>query len=102
MHVTDLAQAHLLGLEYMHKNKGFAAFNLGNGNGFSVLDVIESCEHVVKKTILYDLDMRRAGDPPMLVADSSAASCELDWESKFGDLDALIQSAWNWHKSLGI
>jgi len=102
VHVTDLAQAHLLGLEYMKGHRGFSAFNLGNGNGFSVLDVIGSCERVVKKTVPYDLDMRRVGDPPILVADSSAASCELDWEPKFGDLDALIQSAWEWHKSLGI
>ena len=102
VHVTDLAEAHFLGLEYMKGHRGFSAFNLGNGGGFSVLDVIGSCERVVKKTIPYDLDMRRVGDPPILVADSSAASCELDWEPKFGDLDALIQSAWEWHKSLGI
>jgi UDP-glucose 4-epimerase len=102
VHVTDLAQAHLLGLEYMKGHSGFSAFNLGNGNGFSVLDVIGSCERAVKKTIPYDLDMRRAGDPPVLVADSSAAICELTWEPKFTDLNVIIQSAWDWHKSLGI
>jgi UDP-glucose 4-epimerase len=102
VHVTDLAEAHFLGLEYMKGNSGFSAFNLGNGSGFSVLDVIGSCESAVKKTIPYDLDMRRVGDPPMLVADSSAAAYELSWEPKFGSLDALIQSAWKWHESLGI
>jgi len=102
VHVTDLAQAHLLGLEHMQNNKGFSAFNLGNGDGFSVLEVIGSCERAVKKTIPYDLDMRRAGDPPVLVADSSAAICELTWEPKFTDLNVIIQSAWEWHKSLGI
>ena len=102
VHVTDLAQAHLLGLEHMQNNKGFSAFNLGNGDGFSVLEVIGSCECAVKKTIPYDLDMRRAGDPPILVADSSAAICELTWEPKFTDLNVIIQSAWEWHKSLGI
>jgi UDP-glucose 4-epimerase len=86
----------------MKDNSEFSAFNLGNGSGFSVLDVIGSCEHAVKKTIPYDLDMRRAGDPPMLVADSSAATYELSWGPKFGSLDALIKSAWKWHKSLGI
>jgi UDP-glucose 4-epimerase len=101
VHVTDLAEAHFLGLEYMKDNSGFSAFNLGNGSGFSVLDVIGSCERAVKKTIPYDLDMRRVGDPPMLVADSSAATYELNWEPKFGSLDALIQSAWKWHESLG-
>lgn len=102
VHVTDLAEAHFLGLEYMKCHSGFLAFNLGNGSGFSVLDVIRSCERAVKKTIPYDLDLRRAGDPPILVADSSAAICELAWEPKFGDLNALIQSAWEWHKSLDI
>jgi UDP-glucose 4-epimerase len=102
VHVTDLAEAHFLGLEYMKDNSGFSAFNLGNASGFSVLDVIGSCERVVKKTIPYDLGMRRVGDPPMLVADSSAAINELGWEPKFGELDALISSAWGWHKSLGI
>ena len=77
VHVTDLAEAYFLGLEYMKVNNGFSAFNLGNGSGFTVLDVIGSCERAVKKTIPYDLDMRRAGDPPMLVADSSAATYEL-------------------------
>ena len=102
VHVTDLAEAHFLGLEYMKAHSGFSAFNLGNGSGFSVLDVIGSCERVVKKTIPYDLDVRRAGDPPILVADSFAASSELDWEPRFGDLDTLIQSAWEWHKPIGI
>jgi len=100
VHVTDLAQAHLLGLDYMKDNSGFSAFNLGNGSGFSVLDVIKSCERVVKKTIPYDLDFRRVGDPARLVADSSAAILEISWEPKFSDLDTLIESAWKWHASL--
>lgn len=100
VHVNDLAEAHFLGLEYMKSNSGFSAFNLGNGSGFSVLDVIGSCERVVKKTIPYSLDKRRAGDPPILVADSSAARSELDWRPKFEDLDKLVQTAWKWHKSL--
>ena len=102
VHVTDLAQAHLLGLEHMKHNRGFSAFNLGNGSGFSVLDVIRSCERVVKNTIRYDLDFRRAGDPDRLVADSSAAIREISWEPKFIDLDTLIESAWKWHTSLKI
>ena len=99
VHVTDLAQAHLLGLEHMKHNRGFSAFNLGNGSGFSVLDIIESCERVVKNTIAYDLEPPRAGDPPRLVSDSSAAICEINWAPKFSDIDTLIESAWAWHKS---
>lgn len=99
VHVTDLAQAHLLGLDYMKDNNGFSAFNLGNGSGFSVLDVIRTCERVVKNTIPYNLAMRRAGDPATLVADSSAAICEIGWKPRFSDLDTIIKSAWEWHKS---
>ena len=102
VHVTDLAQAHLLGLEHMKHNRGFSAFNLGNGSGFSVIDVIRSCERVVKNTIPHDLDFRRAGDPARLVADSSAAIREISWEPKFSDLDTLIESAWKWHTSFNI
>ena len=99
VHVTDLAQAHLLGLEHMKHNRGFSAFNLGNGSGFSVLDIIESCERVVKNTIAYDMEPPRAGDPPRLVSDSSAAIREINWAPKFSDIDTLIESAWTWHKS---
>ena len=100
VHVTDIAQAHLLSLDYMMEISGFSAFNLGNGNGFSVLDVISSCERVVNKTISYDLDFPRPGDPAILVADSSAALREINWKPKFNDLEVIIQSAWNWHKTL--
>ena len=102
VHVTDLAQAHLLGLEYMKDNRGFSAFNLGNGSGFSVLDIVESCERVVKKTIPYALDSRRVGDPARLVADSSAAIQKMRWKPKFSEIDQIIESAYKWHKSLNI
>jgi len=99
VHVTDLAQAHLLGLAYMAENKGFSAYNLGNGNGFSVLDVIESCEMVVGDSIRYSVDLRRVGDPAVLVADSLKAVRDLGWKPKFSDLDKIINSAWHWHGS---
>ena len=97
VHVIDLAQAHLLGLAYMAENKGFSAFNLGNGSGFSVLDVIGSCEGVIEKKIPYDLAPRRAGDPSTLVADSSAAAYDLGWHPKYDELDRIVASAWRWH-----
>lgn len=99
VHVTDLAQAHLLGLTYMKENKGFSAFNLGNGNGFSVLDVIKSCERVLGNPIRYKMDLRREGDPAVLVADSHKATHTLGWKPKFRDLDEIIKSAWHWHGS---
>ncbi len=102
VHVTDLAEAHFLGLKYMRDNDGFSAFNLGSGIGYSVLDVIKSCERAVKKMIPYVVDMRRDGDPAMLVADNSTAVCDLSWKPKFSDLDSLTLSAWKWHESFNI
>ncbi len=99
VHVMDLAQAHLLGLEYMQKNKGFSAFNLGNGDGFSVLEVIKSCEHVTNLSISYETDVRRAGDPASLLADSRKAKEILGWDGKFGCLDRIVTTAFKWHKT---
>jgi len=97
VHVTDLAQAHLLGLEYMQKKKGFSAFNLGNGNGFSVLDVISSTETVMSKKIHYSVASKRAGDPSILVADSSRVIDLLNWKPQFSDIKKIIQTAYLWH-----
>jgi UDP-glucose 4-epimerase len=99
VHVTDLAQAHLLGLTKMKEGIGFSAFNLGNGSGFSVLDVIKSCERVIGNPIRYKMNPRRLGDPSMLVANSLKASQDLDWNPKFSNLDDIIESAWNWHNN---
>ena len=98
MHVTDLSQAHLLGLEYMQENKGFSAFNLGNGNGFSVLEVIKSCENATNLPISYEIDERRDGDPQVLVADSGMARECLEWNVQFGSLNAIVSTALKWHK----
>ena len=99
VHVTDLAQAHLLGLEYMQNNKGFSAFNLGNGDGFSVLEVIRSCEGATNLPINYQIDDRREGDPALLVADSRKAKELLGWDVKFGYLDKIVFTALDWHKN---
>ena len=97
VHVTDLAQAHLLGLISLQKNSGFSAYNLGNGNGFSVLDVINSCSRIVGKSINYQIVGRRAGDPAKLVADSGNALNILEWNPKFENLEKIIEDAWYWH-----
>ena len=99
VHVDDLAQAHLLGLNYLKKREGFSAFNLGNGNGFSILDVIKSCERITKKSLRYQFDLPRKGDPAILIAESSLAMKNLGWEPKFSNLDDIISSAWKWHNS---
>jgi UDP-glucose 4-epimerase len=97
VHVTDLAQAHLLGLENMKDEYGFSSYNLGCGDGFSVLDVIESCQRVVGERISYDIENRREGDPDKLVADASKAMRVLGWKPKFSDLDSITRTAWLWH-----
>ena len=97
VHVTDLAQAHLLGLEKMKVRLGFSSYNLGCGDGFSVLDVIESCQRVVGKRINYDIETRHEGDPAKLVADASKAMRVLGWKPEFSGLDSIIRTAWLWH-----
>jgi|SaaInlLV_10m_DNA_1039704.scaffolds.fasta_scaffold07556_4 UDP-glucose 4-epimerase len=99
IHVLDLALAHLLGLEYMQDNKGFSAFNLGNGDGFSVLEVIKSCEKIADTKISFQIDGRREGDPASLVADSRKAKKLLGWDVKFGYLDKIVSTALEWHKT---
>ncbi len=99
VHVSDLAQAHLLGFEYMQKYRGFSAFNLGNGDGFSVFDVIKAAEKVVGKSIKYEISPKRDGDPSVLVADSLRAVSMLGWVPSFKNLASIIKSASNWHKN---
>ncbi|MFA6185121.1 MAG: UDP-glucose 4-epimerase GalE [Candidatus Shapirobacteria bacterium] len=100
VHVTDLAQAHILALKKLIDGGESDSFNLGNGSGFSVKQVIE----VAKKVTGVDFKVtevdRRAGDPPELIADSKKAREILKWEPKYFDLETIISSAWNWHKQL--
>ena len=99
VHVTDLAQAHLLGFERMQKNKGFSAFNLGNGDGFSVLEVIKGCEYIANNEIQFQVDARRNGDSAVLVADNELGLRELNWNPEYRDINDIIKSAWYWHNS---
>ena len=98
IHVSDLADAHLLGFNYILDNLGFHTFNLGNGNGFSVLDVIKSCERVLGRVIDYDVRERRLGDPPFLVADNTLAHDTLGWKPKMPCLEEIVKTAWRWHQ----
>lgn len=99
IHVSDLASAHLGALEYLEQKPGAEVFNLGNGNGFSVLQVIQAAQQVVGREIPYQVQDRRAGDPPVLVADSSKAKEVLGWSPAWTDLEQIVASAWNWHKN---
>lgn len=99
IHVKDIAIAHILGLNKgISENSGFSAYNLGNGSGFSVLDVIKAAEEVANVKISYEILKKRGGDPSILVADSAKAKIDLKWQPSYKDLNTIIQSAWDWHK----
>lgn len=96
IHIVDLAQAHILALEALDK-LGSRKYNLGNGNGFTILEVVEAAKRITGRPIPYEIGPRRAGDPAVLVADSAAIKQELGWAPQYGTLDAIVGSAWEWH-----
>ena len=99
VHVADLADAHLLALGYLAKNPGASAFNLGNGGGFTVREVIAAAERVTGRKIPLREGPRRPGDPPALVGNASLARRKLGWKPRYRDLEAIIASAWRWLQS---
>ncbi|MBJ7898335.1 MAG: UDP-glucose 4-epimerase GalE [Cyanobacteria bacterium RI_101] len=98
IHISDLATAHILGLEYLQRGGESAVFNLGNGNGFSVREVIATAEKVVGKPIPVKESPRRPGDAPVLVGSSAKAREILGWTPQYADLETIIQQAWRWHQ----
>jgi UDP-glucose 4-epimerase len=98
IHVTDLATAHVLGLDYLMKGGDSAKFNLGNGNGFSVKEVIEAARQVTGREIKVVEADRRPGDPPALVGSSDRARQILGWNPQYADLHQILAHAWNWHQ----
>lgn len=100
IHVTDLAQAHLLALKYLERGGKSDFFNLGNENGTSVLEVIESVKRITGKDFKVTLTDRRAGDPPMLVGSSRKAKEILSWKPIYTDIDTIVSHAVRWHKKL--
>lgn len=99
VHVNDLAAAHLLALQYMQSTPGAHVFNLGNGQGFTVLEVIEAARRVTGRTIEYAQEARRPGDPAVLVASSEKARQVLGWRPAFTDMGDIIETAWRWHQA---
>lgn len=99
VHVLDLADAHLRALGWMDRERGAYQFNLGNGNGFSVLEVIEAARRLSGRDIPYTIGAPRAGDPPVLVASSGRAREKLGWTPRFDRMDPIIESAWAWHRA---
>lgn len=101
VHVDDLAAAHALALAKTTETSAagrFDAFDLGSGRGHSNLEVVESCRRVTGAAIPVRVVERRFGDPPRLVADPERARTELGWQPRYGELDSIVGTAWNWHR----
>lgn len=100
IHVDDLADAHLRALEYLWNGGRTTAFNLGNGAGFSVQQVLDTVEEVTGTIVPVENAPRRTGDPGQLVADATAAKSQLGWEPKYPELKTIVQHAWAWEQTL--
>jgi UDP-glucose 4-epimerase len=98
IHVRDLADAHLLALNALKESRSRLIYNIGNGQGFTVLEVIDSVRRITGKPIAVEECPRRPGDPALLVASSEKIKAELGWAPQFADLDTIIDSAWKWHR----
>ena len=99
IHVTDLAQAHILALDYLAGGGESSVFNLGNGVGFSNREVVEVARKVTGHPIPVEMGPRRAGDPARLVASSQKARTVLGWDPRYADLETIISTAWEWHRT---
>ncbi|HHY12487.1 MAG TPA: UDP-glucose 4-epimerase GalE [Firmicutes bacterium] len=97
VHVTDLAGAHVLALDFLGKNQDSLVLNLGSGKGYSVLEIIKEAERVTGKKVPYVLGRRRQGDPAVLVASSGKAVEMLGWRPRLSSLEDIISTAWAWH-----
>lgn len=100
IHVTDLAQAHILALSYLQQTKQSDVFNLGNGEGFSVFEIIDIAKKVTGKDIPVKIEERRAVDPDKLVGSAQKAVEQLGWKPQYNKIETIISSAWAWHQKL--
>ena len=98
IHVIDLADAHVLALEYLRKGGESNIFNLGNGKGFSVKEMIEAAKKATGKDIKVEMGARRAGDPAQLIASSEKARKILGWKPRYTNVEQVIGTAWTWHQ----
>jgi UDP-arabinose 4-epimerase len=98
IHVTDLADAHVKALQALEGGLSSGAYNLGNGRGFSVREVIDTVDRVTGRNVPVVMGPRRPGDPAALVADAAKAKRELDWQPKIAGLADIVGTAWAWHR----
>lgn len=97
IHVTDLAEAHVLALEYLLNNDQSDAFNLGNGKGYSVKEVVAACEEITARIIKTEISQPRAGDPSVLIGSSEKIMRSLGWRPDYPDIRTIVETAWKWH-----
>ena len=97
IHVADLADAHIKAMDYLKNGGESTCFNLGNGIGNSVLEVIEAAKEVTGREIPVEIRERRPGDPPVLVGSAEKAKKELGWNPQYGDIKTILNHAWNWY-----
>lgn len=102
IHVNDLADAHLLAVEALLAGNESSIYNLGNGEGYSVKEVIDTVKEVTGRDFKVEVSKRRDGDPAVLIASSEKIIDELNWQPKYPELEKIISTAWNWHKSGGF
>ncbi|MGD9109226.1 MAG: UDP-glucose 4-epimerase GalE [Gammaproteobacteria bacterium] len=100
IHVVDLCDAHLLALANLLKDSVSKKYNLGNSNGFSVQEVVDTAKRITGRSFVVIDAPRRAGDPAVLVADATLAKQELNWQPKYADLATIIEHAWRWERKL--
>jgi UDP-glucose 4-epimerase len=98
IHVNDLASAHYLSYLYLKEGMNSEIFNLGYGNGYSVLEILNTCRKITGHSIPSEVKERRSGDPAVLIASSEKARRLLNWQPKYTSLERIIGDAWNWHK----
>jgi UDP-glucose 4-epimerase len=98
IHVTDLALAHILALQKLEQGRSSGIYNLGNGNGYSVKEVVDAIRKATKKKVPMVESPRRPGDPPRLVASSFKIRNELGWTPTYPDLEIIVETAWRWHR----
>jgi UDP-glucose 4-epimerase len=99
IHVLDIAQAHILALTYLNKGGANKVYNLGSGEGYSVIEVVETARKVTGAKIPTLIHSRREGDPAVLIASSGLARSELGWQPEYSALETIIGSAWQWQKN---
>ena len=99
IHIDDLANAHILALKYLLNGGKSEAFNLGNGSGFSIFELLECASNLCNKKIPYTIESRREGDPAVLIGDSTKAKEILGWKAHFADIETILSSALAWHSN---